>query len=326
MPYSDSRIPTWEIVLSWIILLKSRRDYWTLYLRTAHMLLEELDGIRLLLPDSNKNQLPNLPSWCPNFNSGEEENSQKSPLPTRSVRLDGTPFKTIASTPIEISPDGMRIHLRGFAIEKVVRVLPSVFNRIEWMGAGRGIGSFGGAAVASRLSGFSICNIDEPPEAEIALLRTLSADRVRRGMEDSRALPSEQVILGFEGMMGRLRTFRDGERWNFASHPTDDEYSLANDYTNALGQVCRHRRRFAAQNGRLGIGPPSVREGDPICLFREYDRLFILRSEPTDGILKVVGETYVHGIMRGELFGESGELREKLPTQVSLCHESMNHS
>jgi hypothetical protein len=158
--------------------------------------------------------------------------------------------------------------------------------------------------------------LTNPQEAKIALLRTLSAGHVRRGMEDSHALPSEQVILGFEGMLGCLRTFRDGERWKFESHPTDDEYSLANDYTNALGQVCQHRRLFATQSGRMGIGPPSVREGDPICLFRGYDRLFILKSEPTDGSLKVVGETDVHGIMRSKLFGESGELHEKLPTQV----------
>jgi hypothetical protein len=49
----------------------------------------------------------------------------------------------------------------------------------------------------------------------------------------------------------------------------------------------------------MGVGPPSMRVGDTVCLLYGGGALYVLR--PKDDHYELVGDCYVHGLMKGEL-------------------------
>lgn len=64
------------------------------------------------------------------------------------------------------------------------------------------------------------------------------------------------------------------------------------------------RRFFITKRGYLGLGPSDLEPGDRVCVFFGSHVLFILRKMTTHNGLRgwrVIGESYVHGIMDGEV-------------------------
>lgn len=66
-----------------------------------------------------------------------------------------------------------------------------------------------------------------------------------------------------------------------------------------------HMRRFAVtKRGYFGLVPRGGRMGDEVVVFEKCCVPFLVRSvhepEVKDGVFELVGETYVHGIMKGE--------------------------
>jgi hypothetical protein len=63
------------------------------------------------------------------------------------------------------------------------------------------------------------------------------------------------------------------------------------------------RRMYVTKRGYLGLGPLGIRPGDGIWVVRGARVPFVLRRNATaDGErLGIVGETYVHGAMDGEM-------------------------
>ena len=62
---------------------------------------------------------------------------------------------------------------------------------------------------------------------------------------------------------------------------------------------------FVTETGYLGIGHPEIVMGDEVHLIQGSDTPFVLRK--TDGHYELIGETYVHGIMDGELVDDDTE-------------------
>lgn len=62
---------------------------------------------------------------------------------------------------------------------------------------------------------------------------------------------------------------------------------------------------FVTETGYIGIGHPDIVEGNELHLVQGSDTPFILRM--TDDHHQLVGETYVHGIMDGELVDDNTE-------------------
>ena len=67
-----------------------------------------------------------------------------------------------------------------------------------------------------------------------------------------------------------------------------------------LGQVA-----FVTETGYIGLGHPETAVGDEVHLVQGSDTPFVLRK--TDGHYELIGETYVHGIMDGELVDDDTE-------------------
>ena len=60
----------------------------------------------------------------------------------------------------------------------------------------------------------------------------------------------------------------------------------------------------------FGIVPTGVELGDVVCVFAGAETVFILRPVQVDDdartVYPVVGDYYVHGLMKGEVFNIAG--------------------
>ncbi len=72
-----------------------------------------------------------------------------------------------------------------------------------------------------------------------------------------------------------------------------------------------HPRFFTTGRGYAGLAPPGVQPGDSVALFHGASVPFIIRPHTSvKGMCRLVGETYVHGIMHGEAL-EFSDLAEE---------------
>ncbi|KAF7535762.1 hypothetical protein G7054_g5142 [Neopestalotiopsis clavispora] len=74
------------------------------------------------------------------------------------------------------------------------------------------------------------------------------------------------------------------------------------NFKQAFVAACTQRRIFSGDNGYLGLGPRITQPGDFVCLLAGATTPIILR--PCDKGYKVIGESYVFGIMQGEAWNE----------------------
>ena len=60
--------------------------------------------------------------------------------------------------------------------------------------------------------------------------------------------------------------------------------------------ICQYRRLYVTEKGFIGLGPPSVREGDSLCLIDSFDSVAILRRGGETW--RFVGESYVERLVQ----------------------------
>jgi len=72
-------------------------------------------------------------------------------------------------------------------------------------------------------------------------------------------------------------------------------------YYDAQSPRVRDRLFMTKEDGYMGIGPHTIREGDMMCIFCGAPSCFIIRaSEEHEGCYEFVGPAYVHGLMDEE--------------------------
>ncbi|KAF2454933.1 heterokaryon incompatibility protein-domain-containing protein [Lineolata rhizophorae] len=76
-------------------------------------------------------------------------------------------------------------------------------------------------------------------------------------------------------------------------------------FSEAASNGCGGRRFFLTSKGYMGVGPPTLRDGDRVCVLYGGIVPFLLRLR--DGHWKLVGEAYVHGLMDGEAVDSLGQ-------------------
>jgi len=79
---------------------------------------------------------------------------------------------------------------------------------------------------------------------------------------------------------------------------TLDEKSCLAAFESRIREVKIGRRMFRTRGGYLGMGSVSVEPGDQVWVVKGGDVPLVLR--PKNGRYRLIGEAYVHGIMRGE--------------------------
>jgi hypothetical protein len=134
----------------------------------------------------------------------------------------------------------------------------------------------------------------EPAERNLEYhLRNFSAYRLRL-REMSQQGGYTPSTCASEEEISRLRAAADGGHW--------DRFMID------AAENCRHRKFFRTCKGYFGLGPRAMRPGDICCVLLGAKVPFILRPERQQYLL--VGECYVHGVMRGEVvrMWQRGEL------------------
>jgi hypothetical protein len=68
--------------------------------------------------------------------------------------------------------------------------------------------------------------------------------------------------------------------------------------------VAANRKYFVSKQGYLGLGPLGSKAGDLVVILFGLDMPFVLR--PVDGgQYRIIGETYLHGVMDGEFMSQN---------------------
>lgn len=82
-------------------------------------------------------------------------------------------------------------------------------------------------------------------------------------------------------------------------------------HADTVQEKCSYRRFFITNQGYLGLGAAQTEVEDQVCVLFGGKTPFMLRK--VSGHFKLIGESYIHGIMDGEVVQqlEAGELSEQ---------------
>lgn len=104
-------------------------------------------------------------------------------------------------------------------------------------------------------------------------------------------------------------------RWASQNRLDSPEVGVAHYYSMLIARICHGRKFVCTKQGRLGIGPSAFRTGD-ICAVLFGSRLpFVLRPLSLASQYLLLGDAYIHGLMRGEavvLWREGKVVEEKV--------------
>lgn len=73
------------------------------------------------------------------------------------------------------------------------------------------------------------------------------------------------------------------------------------EYGSRISSTGGSRRLYKTSQGLLGLGPGSIRKGDSVCMIQGARVPYVLREQVGRSGWKIVGETYLHGFMHGEM-------------------------
>lgn len=127
--------------------------------------------------------------------------------------------------------------------------------------------------------------------------------------------PSWDELERFQEHPSYVMRVKDGEHRSLVQ-PKDAAF------TNSFRRRYGKRRLFYTEKGYLGLGPASAAIGDKVCILPGAAGPFVCRKDQGEGVkseinaveadlggirrLRLVGESYVHGIMHGEALGLEG--------------------
>ncbi|KAI0469913.1 heterokaryon incompatibility protein-domain-containing protein [Xylariaceae sp. FL0804] len=136
-----------------------------------------------------------------------------------------------------------------------------------------------------------------------AFWRSVLANKWLDGKSPARLCPIAQTILDRDKMTRNA----DGKcvfqhSVPFPPQTPADEEWLRGQIVKLMAYPlasCRGRRLLQTNLGLIGLGPPATRAGDTVAILRGSTVPFVLRPVD-DGSWRLVGDSYVHGIMEGE--------------------------
>ena len=133
------------------------------------------------------------------------------------------------------------------------------------------------------------------------------------GLHEFMARNARLCVLGStlkELVLGTSRFFSNRHRKLY--NPTDTESEAISWAMNAMAW----RRLMTTNHGYLGLAVAATEPDDRICILAGCNTPLILR--PRGGYFRIIGECYVHGIMRGETVKDKRKGRLQMD-EILLC-------
>jgi hypothetical protein len=94
---------------------------------------------------------------------------------------------------------------------------------------------------------------------------------------------------------------------------------MITDFISDARRILSGRRLFISSKGYLGVAPAAAREGDAVCVLRGGAVPFIIRKHEGENCFTLVRESYVHGVMDGEVL-QKGEYQTE---NGEICWEEI---
>ncbi|CZR68730.1 uncharacterized protein PAC_18629 [Phialocephala subalpina] len=251
--------------------------------------------------------IPGLQSWVPDLS----RTGYRAPLQQRSLERKGAPGATRLEPKFFASAMKEKILLRrentmGPEVTltlSVVRVGVIKHVGLHWNHE-KGVGQW--LHELYRLSSLVQNTPENATHRAQAIWRVAVADQeIRQGVRKPR-LADEKVHTAYE-------TFKDTDLKDVNEKALGD-VGLSY-YCEWLQSVAKGRRPLLTEDGHLGIGPCEAEPGDFVFVLLGSDLPFVMRRESeTPEKIRIVGESYLHGVMDGEIME-----RNPVIEHIELC-------
>ncbi|KAM3087036.1 Ubiquitin-like protein [Clarireedia jacksonii] len=256
-------------------------------------LVAEKQGMKMLCRAGLSLQADRFPSWAPNWTVSSPKSLSDSEDRGVTFCSSGTRDERI-----DLSAGGDTIDIEGYFVDTVNQVnqLRRYFKEIEKM-------------------------LDSVPEGKIAIntkwkvpiaaaLHLTYASSTDTDIESSYNALQKMLTQANHGKEIMKEYFRNLSSESMTPSPFENEgtnlCAKSKNYTSLLGGAVAGWRFITTQRGLCGIASNLVRAGDRVCVFSGGSVPFIVRvSDTRDGMFRLVGESYVDGIMYGEALGFS---------------------
>lgn len=266
-----------------------------LYIEVTGRLITQERSLNLLssVEDISDRVLLTVPSWVPNYSIW-----QRHTILGSSIRVAHLNFNAAGRTSVSVNwtPGSRVLMLDGLAHDTIETISMNSLDRPaehvdvirQWL------------QLAEPLIRRGVLDIE-------AFWRTLIGDH------DRHIFPApEQYGTHFGDYLSHAKIRKQGYLEMKASN-VRNERKLASEqspllYQAALGYVAPHRKFFTTTGGLIGLGPRSMQSGDRICILSGGRVPYVLRKEGTHH--RLVGESYVHGLMEGQALEKSSQFRK----------------
>ncbi|CAH0044163.1 unnamed protein product [Clonostachys solani] len=307
------------------------------YARTAKAMIAQEQGLSVLSsvrgPDR---QDRNLPSWVPDWNLSRPAayfHGYDWPNITHLYDInEGASFPN--DIPDDLGPETHILKLRGARLDVIAHVCDGkrlLLETATLKGKTHKIAARSANGEMNLLRkeldkiplklGFSPLDTYKQTQEEIiqALVRTLTADRGGIGGEGGGKWFTDSRNSRLVGLSMRMQVPL-GSRWLWAingNEPNPDVTQQMSVLTIAMWTFMAGRKIFRTRRGLIGISAEGTKTRDEVWDIIGGQVPFVLRSKKTrirenpgtarTASLQVVGEAYVHGVMKGELWKRAKE-------------------
>ena len=258
---------------------------------TGRIIMEEqILSLLSSVEDHSDRLMPELPSWVPDYGYCQRVSILGLPLPAVKFRAAG---KTAVC--VRWKEGSPVIAIDGFCQDVVESVSE---GSLDYLPNDKGV-VLDFLDMAEPLILHKGLKID-------AFWRTLMANNVAHVYPAPAEYQNHfESFLGFTDKRNRRYLKSLGLEKVASPHPANP--SLFQAY---MGYVAPRRKFFTTHNGLIGLGPRSIKPGDSVCILSGGLVPFILREDGSG--YRLVGESYVHGLMEGEAVRESTRFEEFL--------------
>lgn len=252
---------------------------------TLHLIrLEQSLDILSTVEDSSLRETPDLPSWVPDYNVWQKSTILGMPPPNDFFKCHASGSSKIDVSSSADNPNILLI--KGFEVDTIREMTPDVFEETPE-----------NSYPLLFLKYYQFI-IDQPHAYDgltgliDAFWRTLIANFERHTV--TYPAPADHAAHVLKYLSHAFEAVGMATPWQNVSLNGDAEVFRA-----SLMYVAPFRRLFVTEKGYIGLGPRSLEVGDSVVLFSGGRFPFVVRRYGEE--FMVVGETYTHGIMEGEV-------------------------